>query len=357
MVEIHAQYLPEFPGSEIIRDADSDLRFRKAILGQASKEGAKFSRSATRLRTRQDHRGLRGSAWPWVAMGSAVTLAVVIASGAIREHAALNTPISIQLPNIAAPALEPSSQPQESELQGEIEKARTEQTRLHQLLVLEQRRNVELSATNATSTATINDLNRQLANAEFAERSAQTALADLKTKQSSSDTIAAIQDSEIQRLRKQIVLQSENMERERQLTMAGHEVRDLISARNLHIIDVYDTNGKGKTSNAFGRIFYTEGKSLVFYAYDLNEKTAESGQYAFFVWGKRDAVPHDIKSLGKLAFDNKAQKRWIFTTTDSKTLAQIDSVFITLEPSNGNIKKPTGKQMLMGFLDTAANHP
>jgi hypothetical protein len=147
------------------------------------------------------------------------------------------------------------------------------------------------------------------------------------------------------------------MERERQLMMAGGEVRDLISARNLHIIDVYDTDGKGRTNNAFGRIFYTEGKSLVFYAYDLSSKQAESGQYAFFVWGKRDAVPHDVKSLGKLAVDDNVHKRWVFTSTDARTLASIDSVFITLEPENGAGRTPTGKRILTGFLGTPPNHP
>lgn len=358
MAEIHAHYLPECPGSEITRDLDADLRFRTLILDRASKQGAKFSRSAKQAGSLQDNPRNR-AAWTWAIVGSAVTLvAITIAVGTIRARIGVtNGAVRIQLPEITAPVISVDTRFEASELQSEVERARAEQARLHQLLVLEQRKNLELQASNTSSTAKVSDLNRQLAEAMSAEQTALTSLAALKVKQSSSDTIAAIQDSEIQRLRRQFILQSENMERERELTIAGPEVRDLISARNLHIIDVYDTNAKGKTSSAFGRIFYTEGKSLVFYAYDLNSKEAESGQYAFFVWGKRDAIPHDIKSLGKLASDDKAQKRWIFTTTDSKTLAQIDSVFITVEPVNANRKVPTGKRMLMGFLGTEPNHP
>ena len=59
--------------------------------------------------------------------------------------------------------------------------------------------------------------------------------------------------------------------RERQLLAMGRDVSDLMGARNLHILDVVDTDARGKSRPAFGRIFYTEGKSLVFYAYDLNE--------------------------------------------------------------------------------------
>jgi len=70
---------------------------------------------------------------------------------------------------------------------------------------------------------------------------------------------------------------------------AGRDIRDLISARNLHIIDVYDTDSHGKTTRAFGRVFFTEGKSLVFYAYDLSSGHSAAATYAFMS-GERKTV-------------------------------------------------------------------
>src|SRR4029077_2572333 len=134
---------------------------------------------------------------------------------------------------------------------------------------------------------------------------------------------------------------------------------NLISARNLHIIDVYDTDNRGKTTRPFGRVFYTEGKSLVFYAYDLAPGHSEAGTYAFYVWGKKDGDPHLVRNLGPFATDDKAQKRWVLTITDPKALAEIDSVFVTLEPANQKRvgQPPSGKRLLSAFLGTPANHP
>ena len=39
-----------------------------------------------------------------------------------------------------------------------------------------------------------------------------------------------------------------------------------MAARQLHVIDVRDTDPNGEPANAFGRVFLTEGKSLTFYA-------------------------------------------------------------------------------------------
>jgi hypothetical protein len=120
---------------------------------------------------------------------------------------------------------------------------------------------------------------------------------------------------------------------------------------------VYDTDGHGKTSRAFGRVFYTEGKSLVFYAYDLSPQHPENSKYAFYVWGKRDGAPQMAKNLGALTKEDQAQKRWVLTITDPKVLAEIDSVFVTLEPTGQAGARPSGKRLLTAFLNTAANHP
>src|SRR5260370_28318469 len=102
-------------------------------------------------------------------------------------------------------------------------------------------------------------------------------------------------------LNARLTQQSASIEGERQLSSVGRDIRDLIAARNLHIIDVYDTDSRGKTTRAFGRVFYTEGKSLVFYDYDLASGHPNAVNYAFYVWGKKDGVPRLVLNLGLFA--------------------------------------------------------
>ena len=66
------------------------------------------------------------------------------------------------------------------------------------------------------------------------------------------------------------------------------EARNLFGARDLHIVDVYDVTGDGKTKRTYGRVYYVEKKLLVFYAFDLqNRKIHKRG--AFQAWGYREA--------------------------------------------------------------------
>ena len=55
--------------------------------------------------------------------------------------------------------------------------------------------------------------------------------------------------------------------------------------------------------------------------------------------------------------DDKNQRRWVFNFSDPKVLAEIDSVFVTLERGDLNREEPSGKRMLTAYLDSRANHP
>jgi anti-sigma-K factor RskA len=46
-------------------------------------------------------------------------------------------------------------------------------------------------------------------------------------------------------------------------------------------------------------------------------------------------------NLGIFYQDNSAKKRWILKSSDPKTLAQINAVFVTVEP-NGGSHLPSG---------------
>jgi hypothetical protein len=66
---------------------------------------------------------------------------------------------------------------------------------------------------------------------------------------------------QVQELSDKLNTQTEVLGQERALLASGREIRDIVGARNLHIIDVYDFDQTGRTKKAFARAFYTEGKS------------------------------------------------------------------------------------------------
>lgn len=133
----------------------------------------------------------------------------------------------------------------------------------------------------------------------------------------------------------------------------GREIRDLIGARNLYIVDIFDLNEGGKTAKPFGRIFYTKDKSLVFYGFDLDKQAGLKQSVAFQAWGSgSDQQP---KSLG-LFYQDDSHKRWELRCNDASALARMNMVFVTVEPLGGSAK-PTGKQLLRAYLQIDPNHP
>jgi Tfp pilus assembly protein PilN len=164
------------------------------------------------------------------------------------------------------------------------------------------------------------------------------------------------QQARIAELEAKVREQEEMIARERQLLTDGKDIRDLMSARNLHVIEVQDVGASGKTSPTLARIFYTEGKSLTFYAYDLQTK-ADINKVDFQVWGKKGRQSQQPRSLGILYTDDSKQNRWVLKFNDAAVLDQIDQLFVTVEPIGGS-KQPRGKQLLTAaFLNEAPNHP
>ena len=140
--------------------------------------------------------------------------------------------------------------------------------------------------------------------------------------------------------------------------LLGHDrdIRNLIGARDLYIAEIYDVAKTGKTQKPFGRVFYTKGKSLVFYAYDLDQQPGVKLASTFQAWGRRGIdQQHDI-NLGIFYQDDQNKKRWILKSNDATTLSQIDAVFVTVEP-NGESVTPSGKPLLFTYLRLTPNHP
>jgi hypothetical protein len=139
------------------------------------------------------------------------------------------------------------------------------------------------------------------------------------------------------------------------LLVSDRDIRDLMGARNLYITDVVDVDKNGRTQRPFGRIFYTKGKSLIFYAFDLDQQRALHNA-AFQLWGQQGSDRSNYVNMGIFYMDNEANRRWVLKFDDPEKLARINSVFVTVEP-NGGSQKPGGKQLLYASLRTLPNHP
>jgi hypothetical protein len=156
-----------------------------------------------------------------------------------------------------------------------------------------------------------------------------------------------------------------NQEQERRLKdseqylSSDRDIRDLMSARNLYIADVFDVDGHSRTRKPFGRVFFTRGKSLLFYAFDLEQQSHLKSASTFQVWGQKETVQNETPrpvDLGILYLDSEANRRWSLHFDNPRTLSEIDAVFVTVEPNGGSLK-PTGRPFLFATLQKEANHP
>jgi hypothetical protein len=140
-----------------------------------------------------------------------------------------------------------------------------------------------------------------------------------------------------------------------ELLERDRDIRELMGARDLYMADVHDVSRAG-TDKTYGRVFYTKGKSLIFYAFDLDAQPGVQNASSFQAWGRRGPDKQQALSLGIFYEDNVSKKRWVLKASDPKTLEDIDAVFVTVEP-NGGSHHPSGKQLLFAYLRVNPNHP
>ncbi len=204
--------------------------------------------------------------------------------------------------------------------------------------------------------AQLQGVQRDLAASLAAAANAQQEAAKLRDHAGDIEATLVADEVKIRDLTEDLKQKSAALDQEHQLLALGRDVTDLMGARNLHIVDVVDTDPRGKTRPAFGRIFFTEGKSLVFYAYDLNETKIQKASYQYRVWAKKEGGDKQVKSLGIFYSDDKAQRRWVFKCNDPKILSEIDSVFVTLE-RDSDPSRPKGPNLMYAYLRGHPNHP
>jgi hypothetical protein len=198
--------------------------------------------------------------------------------------------------------------------------------------------------------------------AAFAQRSvsSEAELANLRKKIQEARDAAADKEArlvaaqyQVTELSNELKGQQSALEQEQQLLAAGRDIRDVMTARNLHIIDVHDMDSRGE-SRPFGRVFLTEGKRLIFYAYDLD--TAKAKNASFQAWGQGEGTSQAAVNLGILFLDDQTQSRWALKVEDPNLLKAIDSIFVTVEPRGGT-SKPTGRKLMYAYLRNPINHP
>jgi hypothetical protein len=150
--------------------------------------------------------------------------------------------------------------------------------------------------------------------------------------------------------------QQAEISKQQELLEHDRDIRELMGARDLYIAEVYDVGRTGQTNKTYGRVFYTKGKSLIFYAYDLDQQAGIKNASSFQAWGRRGPDKTQALNLGIFYEDSVGKKRWMLKFDDAKTLDQIDAVFVTVEP-NGGSHRPSGKQLLFAYLRVNPNHP
>ena len=148
-----------------------------------------------------------------------------------------------------------------------------------------------------------------------------------------------------------------DLEQQDQLLAHDRDIRELMGARDLYIAEVYDVAGTGETKKPYGRVFYTRGEIAGFLRSTIWIEQGEVKRAsAFQAWGRRGPDRQQSVNLGIFYEDNASKKRWILKCDDPKTLAQIDAVFVTVEP-NGGSHKPSSKPLLFAYLNVNPNHP
>ena len=146
------------------------------------------------------------------------------------------------------------------------------------------------------------------------------------------------------------------IDQQQELLSHDRDIRELMGARDLYIAEVFDVAKDGATKKSYGRIFFTKGKSLIFYAYDLDRQPGLKNASTFQAWGQHGADRAEALNLGVFYEDNVSKKRWVLKFDDPQKLAQIDAVFVTVEPDGGS-HKPSGKPFLFAYLKVNPNHP
>ena len=202
-------------------------------------------------------------------------------------------------------------------------------------------------------------LNARLQVANQSYQNVRTELASLRADREMVSIMTTSLEAKIEELTTINREQERRLKDTEQYLASDRDIRELMGARKLYIADVFDVDSGSRTKKPFGRVFYTQGRSLIFYAFDLDRRSGVVNANTFQVWGQKETAQGEQAlplNLGILYMDNETNRRWVMRFDDPKQLAEIDAVFVTVEPRGGS-QKPTTKPFLYALLRNDANHP
>lgn len=192
--------------------------------------------------------------------------------------------------------------------------------------------------------------------AQASLRKMQAELDSVRQQREQEDVREASLETQIKDLNVQLRQSQQTVGKQQELLADDRDIRELMGARDLYIGEVFDVALDASTKKPCGRIFYTKGKSLVFYAYDLDQQSGVKNTSTFQAWGQNGPDRERALNLGVLYQDSIAKKRWVLKFDDPRALEQINAVFVTVEPHGGS-RKPSGKPLLFASLRIDPNHP
>ena len=335
------------------------------------------------------HRDAARAFWPWnrgarwVAAAATVCLVMGVGAGAYHlgmrqqagrgrtSDAAIVSPAHTPLQELdsekkAANDLLVAQAAELSRLQKQISTEQRDLTRLRAALRMAEDHSTELSKANSKGEVQFRqvseDRDKLASQVRDAEKAYQLLQLEFTTLHNEHDRVllrSASLESKIDELSAAARDQERRLKDNEQYLASDRDIRELMGARKLYIADVFDVDSGSRTRKPFGRVFYTQNKSLIFYAFDLDRQPGVKNASAFQVWGQRDAelsAKSHPMNLGILYMDSDSNRRWVLRWDDPKQLAEIDAVFVTVEPHGGS-QKPTGKPFLYALLRKEANHP
>ena len=313
----------------------------------------------------------------WAGVAAAACVLVGVALGAYHlggRTRAVTVPTQVALSNNYDPALEKQTADKLgalqtariSRLQLQVSAGQQEIARLRDALQAAESRSATLLAAKTGQQEEFRRVSEErdklAGQLHDAEQAYQLVQAELTTLRSEHDRVVlrtTSLESKIDELTASNRDQERRLKDDEQYLSSDRDIRELMGARRLYIADVFDVDSGSRTRKPFGRVFYTQSKSLIFYAFDLDHEPGVKSASAFQVWGQRDAESGEknhAMNLGILYMDSESNRRWVLRLDDPKQLAEIDAVFVTVEPHGGS-HKPTGKPFLYALLRKEANHP
>lgn len=374
---LSAQFTQTWPGSAVHNSGDALDTVLAVVSPEAPQSTAGRSFVPGEGARRNGHRqSYFHSRWAWLPFAAGILLTIALGIYAYR----LNRERPWQTARIATIASNPKVDALEVEISDAGHERQQLEVKLHQrdqaISVLQRQVKQQSAALDAMKTSQENleqsvhsnqaarqqvaeenaELDQKLAAAESSVENMKSELAKASQQRVEDQVRVAGLQSEIGDLTGQLQGREQTIERQDALLAHDGDIRELMGARDLYIAEVYDVGRDGKTAKPFGRVFYTKGKSLVFYAYDLDQQAMEKKGAAFQAWGRRGPDEEEALSLGIFYQDNAAKKRWVLKFDNPQELAQIDAVFVTEEPKGGS-PRPSGKPLLFTYLKINANHP